>query len=363
MSKGHTSNQPSPPWHCCMYAKNLQFYYTINETEFCCERALDVYYCYWNAWCMAIVVFSCRAIPNNTLEYAYKLNHSIFKSFNQKTQSDLRQSSTSFSPFFLSSIWIFSSVLVCRCVHCTMPFFSMYKYGLWIGMSVCANEHISWFHFWFNANGNLCVFRMHKLLWFFSIWAYSTHSLLCVYGKWIRVCVHIHFMNAFNCILTRTDFYFIRFFSVLLFIFFHFGRRRSGGEKNRKTYLETEEEKEAITLFACVFFFLSEMVAVSAGMPYSVCAVKIDECNEEYLKYIAAPSWGFERPFFWQFRIRWLKKWLNSKKVPYFWLLSPLKFRGLWATAPFAPRKKRPWYKLHWHSPNPLAFSYSIAFN
>lgn len=54
------------PWHCCMYAKNLQFYYIINDTEFCycchefqrvCACAPEVYDCYWNAWCMVIVAF------------------------------------------------------------------------------------------------------------------------------------------------------------------------------------------------------------------------------------------------------------------------------------------------------------------
>lgn len=136
------------------------------------------------------------------------------------------------------------------------------------------------FIFWFNANGNLCVFRMHKLLLcglLYLVVQIYYHYTLCygVYGKCVRVCVHIHFMNAFNCILTRTNFY-----SILFFV-------RSSSPSF------TSRDKKP-TIFEDIFgdqrkrkkrLLLSEMVR-GLHRECHICAVeKIDECNNEYLKF------------------------------------------------------------------------------
>lgn len=84
-----------------------------------------------------------------------------------------------------------------------------------------------------NANGNLCVFRMHKLLWF-SLW-HSTH--------YSRVRTHL-FYECFNCILTRTDFYFILFPSSSSFTLKKVKFKDIFGNRGRE-----RAQKEAIIVF------------------------------------------------------------------------------------------------------------------
>lgn len=62
---------------------------------------------------------------------------------------------------------------------------ALFKYGLWIGAGeyACFASRCLYVDFILvNANGNLCVFRMHKLLWFFdfvsfrsTVWGWFLH--------------------------------------------------------------------------------------------------------------------------------------------------------------------------------------------